>query len=287
MVVSKSFSIYQYIVDALEANDYTVQLDEFTDNTPIGKVKFANIIAYSNPNACRQLVLACHYDSKMMDGFLGAVDSAVPCAMLLKMSETSKLKFRAKDGDSSKDSLGLQFIFFDGEEAYHEWGPTDSLYGSRHLAAKWEKQKPPQQCSGTNELSRIELLVLLDLIGSKDTSFVMYTHHDPTVNRRIQAHHNNFRKYERTYLTNESGLTTAQANRELAFRNRQVPIYLVEDDHVPFLKRGVPILSLLASPFPKVWHTTADNYDAIDFRKTSRILHVLEEWLANYGQKSS
>lgn len=220
-----------------------------------------------------------------MEGFLGAVDSAVPCAMLLKMSETFKSAFRPSKSDdesASRNSLGLQFIFFDGEEAFHEWGPTDSLYGSRHLAAKWDKQKPQPGCSGSNELGRIELLVLLDLIGSKDTSFVTYTSYDPAVNRRIQAHYRSFRQHEKAYLTSTSGLTSAQANREAAFKSRQVPIYLVEDDHVPFMKRGVPILSLLASPFPKVWHTVADNYDAIDFPKTRRILHVLEEWLANY-----
>lgn len=29
-------------------------------------------------------------------------------------------------------------IFFDGEEAFKEWTATDSLYGSRNLASKWE-----------------------------------------------------------------------------------------------------------------------------------------------------
>ena len=32
----------------------------------------------------------------------------------------------------------LQFIFFDGEEAFVNWTPTDSIYGARHLAAKME-----------------------------------------------------------------------------------------------------------------------------------------------------
>lgn len=36
------------------------------------------------------------------------------------------------------------------------------------------------------------------------------------------------------------------------------------DDHIPFLQRGVPVLHLIASPFPRVWHTLADNADALD-----------------------
>lgn len=32
----------------------------------------------------------------------------------------------------------LQLLFLDGEEALKEWGPKDSLYGSRHLAQLME-----------------------------------------------------------------------------------------------------------------------------------------------------
>ena len=35
----------------------------------------------------------------------------------------------------------LQFVFFDGEEAFKRWTDTDSLYGSRNLAAVWEEEK--------------------------------------------------------------------------------------------------------------------------------------------------
>lgn len=38
-------------------------------------------------------------------------------------------------------NLGLMLIFFDGEEAFENWSATDSLYGSRHLARKWELEK--------------------------------------------------------------------------------------------------------------------------------------------------
>lgn len=36
------------------------------------------------------------------------------------------------------EDVSLQFIFFDGEEAQAQWTSTDSLYGSRHLAAAME-----------------------------------------------------------------------------------------------------------------------------------------------------
>jgi hypothetical protein len=50
----------------------------------------------------------------------------------------------------------LKFIFFDGEEAFEEWGPTDSIYGARHLAAKWEQNAyPKDNRDGTNQLHRM------------------------------------------------------------------------------------------------------------------------------------
>ena len=32
--------------------------------------------------------------------------------------------------------VGLQLVFFDGEEAFRSWTATDSIYGARHLAEK-------------------------------------------------------------------------------------------------------------------------------------------------------
>lgn len=70
---------------------------------------------------------------------------------------------RTLDSALSPDvPYGIQLVFFDGEEAFGEWSSTDSIYGSRHLAAKW----------GQADLNRIELFVLLDLIGASHPRFV-------------------------------------------------------------------------------------------------------------------
>lgn len=37
-----------------------------------------------------------------------------------------------------------QIVFFDGEEAYNTWSATDSIYGARHLAQKWEQENKLQ-----------------------------------------------------------------------------------------------------------------------------------------------
>jgi len=79
--------------------------------------------------------------------------------------------------------MTIQLIFFDGEEAFVQWSKDDSLYGSRHLANKWSRNSFPQTkqeidlCKSyplNRELDRIELMVLLDLLGSSNPRFYSY-----------------------------------------------------------------------------------------------------------------
>ena len=67
-------------------------------------------ILHSIPN------LACHYDSKIHpDEFIGATDSAVPCALLMDIAQ----KIANLDDNKSVDMencIGVTEIFFDGKK---------------------------------------------------------------------------------------------------------------------------------------------------------------------------
>lgn len=69
---------------------------------------------------------------------LALIDSAVPCAIMLNLVKTTLPMLKKILAGSN---LGLMLIFFDGEEAFYNWTDDDSLYGSRHLAQKWETTK--------------------------------------------------------------------------------------------------------------------------------------------------
>jgi glutaminyl-peptide cyclotransferase len=134
-------SVQNFIIDEMKQMDMTVELDSFVDNTPVfGKLNFVNIIGKINPSADKFLTLSAHYDSKYFpDGkFVGATDSAVPCAVMLNIVKTTLPLIQKVLADKN---LGLMLIFFDGEEAFKEWTDTDSLYGSRHLAKKWDETR--------------------------------------------------------------------------------------------------------------------------------------------------
>lgn len=67
---------------------WTIEEDAFNDETPLGVKPFNNIVAVHNPSATRHLTLACHFDSKYYTqfDFIGATDSAVPCALLIDLA---------------------------------------------------------------------------------------------------------------------------------------------------------------------------------------------------------
>merc|ERR1719370_1272943 len=154
-VGSKNLSLVRkHIRGVLRNNGWSVEENSFRNKTPHGMKRFTNVIATLDPLAPRRLVIACHYESKIDPPGVYATDSAVPCSMMLNLATTMRDQLSQRRSD-----LTLQFIFFDGEEAFEKWSDEDSLYGSRHLAAKWERQ---------NQNDRIDLFVLLDLLGSGD-----------------------------------------------------------------------------------------------------------------------
>ncbi|KRT82817.1 Peptidase [Oryctes borbonicus] len=162
--------VHDYIVNQLEGLGWHVEVDSFHERTPIfGDLQFRNIIATPNSKADRYLTLSCHYDSKYFKefDFEGATDSAVPCALLLNLATVMK-----KELAEQRNDVDLKFIFFDGEEAFEHWGPRDSIYGARHLAAKYENEF--EKSLGATNLERIDVLVLLDLLGAPNPRFVSY-----------------------------------------------------------------------------------------------------------------
>ncbi|KAJ1895431.1 hypothetical protein LPJ66_004597 [Kickxella alabastrina] len=232
----------------------------------------ANIIATRNPGAAKRLVLSAHYESKIMNGgdFVGATDSAVPVALMLDVARGLADKI---DQLTSRD-LSLQLIFFDGEEAYHEWTDTDSIYGARHLADIWEKgpdSATVAALSGTAqhvpELQRVELMVLLDLIGASTTAFVALEL--PTADLFIQLGKLEKRlrsagHISRTYMD----MTVQPGSKNIA------------DDHIPFVQRDIPVMHLISVPFPEVWHKLDDNAEVLDPRVIADMSIILRSFVA-------
>lgn len=57
----------------------------------------------------------------------------------------------------------------------------------------------------------------------------------------------------------------------------------VQDDHVPFMARGVDILHIIPTPFPDVWHYITDDGEHLDMATvedwTLLITAFVAEWM--------
>uniref|UniRef100_A0A8C4RDN5 glutaminyl-peptide cyclotransferase n=1 Tax=Erpetoichthys calabaricus TaxID=27687 RepID=A0A8C4RDN5_ERPCA len=248
---------FQHIANCLSSLSagWTVGFDTFSALTPRGQVSFSNVMAYFPTDEKGRV-------------FIGASDSAVPCAMLLEL--VTALDAELRTFKQQRLPLTLQLVFFDGEEAFSEWTPTDSLYGSRHLAGRMAKTKHPSGAVDTTLLDSIDLFVLLDLIGSPDPLFV--NHFDNTVHW-----------FDRLVLKrlHRLGLLSSHPSEQTYFRK---DFYLgpVEDDHVPFLKKGVPVLHLISTPFPPVWHTMDDTEDRLHAPTVDNLTRIMAVFIAEY-----
>ncbi|KAJ7286210.1 glutaminyl-peptide cyclotransferase-like protein [Mycena rebaudengoi] len=293
--------VRNYIISKLKALDWHIEQDAFNDTTPLGKKRFTNIIATKDPNASRRVILAAHFDSKYYpepNRFFGATDSAAPCAMMLDLAEAlnpllneraTRLDAGMEDDEDVSDTT-LQLVFFDGEEAFVTWTDDDSIYGARHLAERWattyalpnSKRRLTMGPQAT-ELAGIEHFILLDLLGA--------------VNPRIQSY-----KLSTAWLFDalisaekrlgESGAFTYEKEQGMApgkwksfFVPRSTVSYNtggIEDDHIPFLARGVDVLHLITTPFPPVWHTVDDDASALHMPTMRRWNILLRVFMSEY-----
>lgn len=140
-------AVRQHFVDFFKTNlpEWRIELHNSTSTTPTSKgkeVPFVNLIATRDPPGVEEgdvsrLALVAHYDSKLTPtDFIGATDSAAPCAMLLHAARTLDAALTKKWESGAGDDLdvehkGVQILLLDGEEAFHSWTDTDSLYGAR------------------------------------------------------------------------------------------------------------------------------------------------------------
>jgi len=225
--------VQQYIQNHLKQAGLQVMEKSFTASTPIGSVPMKNIVGILPGKREEVIMLATHYDTKYFTefNFVGANDGCSGTGLLLELAAAFSKNCRGLD-------CTLWFVFFDGEEAFVQWSPSDSLYGSRYLASELQAQ-------GT--LSRIRSLILLDMIGDKDL----------TICREDSS---------TKWLQDLLWSVASEMNYQKYFKecNQQVM-----DDHFPFLQLGISATDIIdfqygGSDSPGIyWHTAQDTLDKV------------------------
>ena len=227
-----------YIVGELRRIGVEAEVQSFEAATPHGRLRMANLIARLPGRRAEVIVLAGHYDTKLFNSFrfVGANDGGSSAGLLIEL---------ARRLAKAPREYTLWIVWFDGEEARETWTTTDSLYGSRYLAAELERAGRLPQA-----------LVLLDMIGDRDLNIRRDTYSTP-------------------WLTDILWASAARLGHARYFLNDPMP---VEDDHAPFLKAGVPAALLIDFDYPP-WHTADDTLDKVSSRSLAVVGDVVLEAL--------
>jgi glutaminyl-peptide cyclotransferase len=216
-----------YITAQLKAAGIASTLQVFIANTPLGETSMANVIATIPGKRPERIILASHFDTKLFRDirFVGANDGASSTAALLELGRVFKAR---------QNEFTIELLFLDGEEAVVEWQGTDHTYGSRHYVQAAQK---------AGSLARIKALVLLDMIGDRDLVIRRDANSTP-------------------WLVDIVWAAAARLGHRSVFSNELTSI---EDDHIPFLRAGVPAVDIIDLDNP-TWHTTRDTVEFVSER---------------------
>ncbi len=194
------------------------------------------------PGTKPAVVVAAHYDTKNLPGFVGANDGAGGTAAVLELARVLSHTKRPKGAPE------LRFVLFDGEEATND--KADFLLSGVRGAKAYARR----------HRGELRALVLLDFVADKHLSLPREEGSDPRLWARLRA-------------------AAKRVGAGSAFPARTQGQVL--DDHTPFTQDGVPAIDLIDFDFP-CWHKRCDDMSAVSARSLDlsgeAVLELLRTW---------
>jgi hypothetical protein len=223
--------------------------DPYSDRT----LELINIIGSFSPKATKRVLLAAHFDTRpwadqeKVDSLrtrpiLGANDGASGVAVLLEIADIV--------GECPPEGLGVDLVFFDGEDYGKDSDLEYFLLGSKHFAANLGGYRPV--CG-----------ILLDMIGS--------------ANAQIYQEGNSLAMAPE--LTLELFRRAEALGLGVFVAKRGQPVY---DDHIPLLQAGIPMVDLIEFPYA-YWHTLEDTPDKCSQETLRQVGVLLVDFLYNFS----
>ena len=206
-----------------------VEDDTFTAQTPAGQFKINNILAKFPGKKDGIIVVAGHYDTNypLPKNYVGANDGGSSTALLLELADY----FRSHP----PEGYSVWLLWTDGEEAFVKWSDSDSLYGTKHLAQKWQQDGTAKQ---------IKAFLLVDMIGDADLDIQKETYSTAWLSELVYKAAGNL-GYQSHFYQYEAA---------------------IEDDHLPMLKVGIPSVDIIDLDYGynnAYHHTPLDTIDKL------------------------
>jgi glutaminyl-peptide cyclotransferase len=243
--------VEDYIHAHLKGDD--VEDDDFTVTATEGKFPVHNIVAKFPGTRDGIIVIASHYDTNWPlkdSSYIGANDGASSSALLLEIA--NQLRGKKLNGYS------VWLLWDDAEESMRlPWYDPEALYGVRHLAQKW-------QDDGT--IKKIKAFILEDMIGDADLNIDRDQNSTPWLEDMV---------YQAATRLGYQSHFFARTNQ-------------IDDDHIPFMQRGVPSADLIDLDYGYnnvFWHTTQDTVDKLSPKSLEIVGMVTLETVQMLGKK--
>ena len=231
------------IVEHLRGTGCAVTEDKFTGNTPLGPREMENILCDFAGTSGRIIAVTGHYDTLGRPNlkFVGANDGGSSTGALLALADLLAKQQR-------KDTVPSRVFRRRGVRS--RLGERRPHLRQRTLAEAWAKD-------GTDK--KLLALINIDMIGDAGLSVLYEGNSTPWLRDLV------FGVAQRLGYKEEFPVGSQQ---------------YIEDDHIPFVQRGMPALDLIDFDYGlynRYWHTENDTLENLSPRSFAVILHVLDE----------
>ena len=241
--------LQRYLVGRLKEFGANVSVQQFDAVLTTGDTLcLINIIGNYNLRSTRRILLGAHYDTRPRADkdpdpanrarpILGANDGASGVAVLLEI---------ARHLGVSIPPVGVDIVFFDGEDFGEEGVPQDYILGSTYFAKHLKGYRPYS-------------VIIVDMIGERDVEIRMEGFSDAASSALLEEIFSIAERLDVKAFKRENGASLI-------------------DDHLPFIQMGIPAVDLIDFDYP-FWHTLEDTPDKCSPESLDAIGRVLLHYI--------
>ncbi len=216
------------------------------------QVPMANLVVSWHPERERRVLLCSHYDTRPLADqerdsrdwhkpFVSANDGGSGVALLMELAHHMK---------DMNINVGVDFVFFDGEEYVFE-RDDEYFFGSKHFGRDYRKARGKIFYGAA---------ILLDMVGGKKPHFPLDPYSWEHASDLVRA------------IWSIAGELKCSAFDADALGQNML------DDHVALNQNGIPAIDIIDSNYP-YWHKLADTPANCSGESMEQVAKVLSVWL--------
>jgi hypothetical protein len=218
-------------------------------------VAMANLIVSFHPERERRVILCSHYDTRPIadqeanrrrwrEPFVSANDGGSGVALLMELAHHMK---------GLKTAVGVDFVFFDGEEHIFDRDRDKYFFGSEHFAREHAKERRITK-------KRYAGAILLDMVGGKNARF--------PVERGSWS-------FAPKLVKEVWGIA---AELKCGAFTSGFSKFEVQDDHIALNRVGIPAIDIIDFDYPH-WHRLSDVPANCSGESMEQVSKVVSVWL--------